>query len=73
MDLTRTVVEDAIRSFLAEDVGYGDITTNALLDSELKAEGQVVCKENAAIAGIEAEHGWSDRRGPEWHDGTLGG
>jgi nicotinate-nucleotide pyrophosphorylase (carboxylating) len=53
LDLTTTFVEDAIRSFLAEDIGYGDITTNALLDSELKAEGQVVCKENAVIAGIE--------------------
>src|SRR6267378_2283248 len=53
MDLTRTVVEDAIRSFLAEDVGYGDITTNALIDSKLRAEGRVVCKENAVIAGIE--------------------
>jgi nicotinate-nucleotide pyrophosphorylase (carboxylating) len=53
LDLTRTVVEDAIRSFLAEDIGYGDITTNALLDSELRAEGRVVCKENAVIVGIE--------------------
>jgi nicotinate-nucleotide pyrophosphorylase (carboxylating) len=53
LDLTRTAVEDAIRSFLAEDIGYGDITTNALVDSELRAEGQVVCKENAVIAGIE--------------------
>ena len=57
MDLTRTVVEDAIRSFLAEDIGYGDITTNALLDSDLKAEGQAVCKENAVIAGIEESVG----------------
>jgi nicotinate-nucleotide pyrophosphorylase (carboxylating) len=53
LDLARTVVEDAIRSFLAEDVGYGDITTNALIDSKLRAEGRVVCKENAVIAGIE--------------------
>jgi len=53
LDLTRTVVEDAIRSFLAEDIGYGDITTDALVDSKLRAEGRVVCKENAVIAGIE--------------------
>jgi nicotinate-nucleotide pyrophosphorylase (carboxylating) len=53
LNLARTVVEDAIRSFLAEDVGYGDITTNALVDSKLRAEGRVVCKENAVIAGIE--------------------
>jgi nicotinate-nucleotide pyrophosphorylase (carboxylating) len=53
LDLARTVVEDAIRFFLTEDIGYGDITTNALLDSKLRADGRVVCKENAVIAGIE--------------------
>jgi len=38
---------------LAEDIGYGDITTNALIDPKKKAEGRVVCKENAVVAGIE--------------------
>jgi nicotinate-nucleotide pyrophosphorylase (carboxylating) len=73
LDLTRTVVEDAIRSFLAEDIGYGDITTNALLGSELKAEGQVVCKENAVIAGIEESVALLELTGchgtPRAHDG----
>ena len=53
MDLNRSIVENAIRSFLAEDLGYGDITTNVLVDSERKGEGRVVCRENAVIAGIE--------------------
>jgi nicotinate-nucleotide pyrophosphorylase (carboxylating) len=53
MDLNRSVVEDMIRSFLAEDLGYGDITTNVLLDSKLRGKGEVVCRENAVIAGIE--------------------
>ncbi len=53
MDLNRSIVESAIRSFLAEDLGYGDITTNVLVDSERKGEGRVVCRENAVIAGIE--------------------
>jgi nicotinate-nucleotide pyrophosphorylase (carboxylating) len=38
---------------MAEDIGYEDITTNALIDSKQKAEAQVVCKENAVVAGIE--------------------
>ena len=38
---------------MAEDLGYGDITTNVLVDSERKGEGRVVCRENAVIAGIE--------------------
>jgi nicotinate-nucleotide pyrophosphorylase (carboxylating) len=46
-------VEDAVRSFLAEDVGFGDITTEALINSEETAAGRVVCKENATVAGIE--------------------
>src|SRR2546427_10771670 len=53
MDLNRSVVETAIRSFLAEDLGYGDITTNVLVDSELSGEGRVICKENAVVAGID--------------------
>jgi nicotinate-nucleotide pyrophosphorylase (carboxylating) len=53
LDLARSIVEDTVRSFLAEDIGYGDITTTALIDSKQKAEGRVVCKENAVVAGIE--------------------
>src|SRR5437899_4179188 len=53
LDLNRSVVENAIRSFLAEDLGYGDITTNVLVDSERGGEGRVVCRENAVIAGID--------------------
>jgi len=53
LDLTRLAVEDALRSFIAEDVGYGDITTNALVDPKRKSQGRVVCKENAVIAGLD--------------------
>jgi nicotinate-nucleotide pyrophosphorylase (carboxylating) len=53
LDLPRSVLVDAVRSFLAEDVGYGDITTDALITPKQIAEGRVVCKENATIAGIE--------------------
>ncbi|HVH15701.1 MAG TPA: carboxylating nicotinate-nucleotide diphosphorylase [Candidatus Angelobacter sp.] len=38
---------------MAEDIGYGDITTNALIHSEQEAEGRVVCHESAVVAGIE--------------------
>ncbi len=47
------VVEKAVKSFLAEDVGYGDITTDALVDAGLEAEAVVVCKEAAVVAGLE--------------------
>ena len=53
MNTNDFIVEHALRSFLAEDIGYGDITTNALVDSKLRAEGRIVCKESALIAGVE--------------------
>jgi nicotinate-nucleotide pyrophosphorylase (carboxylating) len=53
LDPARLLVEDAVRSFLSEDIGFGDITTNALINSNQGAEGRVVCKESAVVAGIE--------------------
>jgi nicotinate-nucleotide pyrophosphorylase (carboxylating) len=45
-------VEEAIKSFLAEDIGYGDITTDAIIDPRQRAEAVVTCKEEAVIAGV---------------------
>jgi nicotinate-nucleotide pyrophosphorylase (carboxylating) len=53
LDLARSTIEDSLRSFIAEDVGLGDITTDALVDSKRIGEGHVICKENATIAGID--------------------
>ena len=46
------LIEEALEKFLDEDIGHGDITTDALVDSRTKATGQVVCKERAVIAGL---------------------
>ncbi len=53
MSPTNVNVEDAIKSFLAEDIGYGDITTDAIIDPRLRAEAIVICKEEAVIAGLD--------------------
>ena len=53
MVLPKSVVENAVISFLAEDIGYGDITSEALINPKGTAEGRIVCKENATAAGIE--------------------
>src|SRR5213594_2476264 len=45
-------IEETLEKFLDEDIGQGDITTDALVDSKLRATGQVVCKERAVIAGL---------------------
>src|SRR5437667_12576806 len=46
------LIEETLEKFLDEDIGHGDITTDALVDSKLRATGQVVCKERAVIAGL---------------------
>ena len=46
------LIEETLEKFLDEDIGHGDITTDALVDSRTKATGQVVCKERAVIAGL---------------------
>jgi len=46
--MTRTPVE----VFLHEDIGYGDITTQALIDEGVIAEAEVVAKEECVIAGV---------------------
>ena len=41
-----------LRQFLAEDIGYGDITTDAIVKHRTQAIGYVVCKETGVVAGI---------------------
>jgi nicotinate-nucleotide pyrophosphorylase (carboxylating) len=46
------LIEEALEKFLDEDIGHGDITTDALVDPAAQAKGQVICKERAIIAGL---------------------
>jgi nicotinate-nucleotide pyrophosphorylase (carboxylating) len=41
-----------LEEFLDEDVGYGDITTESIVDPTTTSTGQVVCKERALVAGL---------------------
>src|SRR5438445_13821472 len=50
--LLESIVESVLRGFLAEDIGFGDITTDALVRHDIQATGYVVCKETGVIAGI---------------------
>ncbi len=45
-------IEKSLRFFIAEDLGYGDITTDALVKPGAVATGHVVCNEPAVIAGL---------------------
>ena len=52
MELARSILEETLRSFLREDLGYGDITTDSLVDPETKGTATVVCNEPAMISGL---------------------
>ncbi len=52
MGLERKLIEKILEGFLDEDIGHGDITTDALVDPSIAAIGTVVCKERAVVAGL---------------------
>jgi nicotinate-nucleotide pyrophosphorylase (carboxylating) len=47
-------VDETVRRALAEDVGKGDLTTDALVPGSLRAEGVIYSKEQGVLAGMSA-------------------
>jgi nicotinate-nucleotide pyrophosphorylase (carboxylating) len=47
----------AIGEFLAEDIGRGDITTQATVGGEIRAQGRFLAKEYLVICGLEIAEG----------------
>jgi nicotinate-nucleotide pyrophosphorylase (carboxylating) len=43
---------DLVRSALAEDVGRGDLTVNALIPTKMEAEARLVAKEDLVVCGM---------------------
>jgi len=52
LELAKSVLEETLRSFLREDLGYGDITTDSLVDPETQGTATVLCNEPAVISGL---------------------
>ena len=50
-------MEERIRRFLAEDVGSGDITTDAIVPPDHLSEALIIAKEECVIAGHEFARG----------------
>src|SRR5207253_8541450 len=46
------VLDPLIQAALAEDVGDGDITTDAILPPEMTCRAKVVCKQDGVIAAL---------------------
>ena len=53
MFLPRKILEDKLRTMLAEDIGQGDITTALIDPAETTVEAEVISKESGIAAGIE--------------------
>jgi nicotinate-nucleotide pyrophosphorylase (carboxylating) len=51
-DLDMAAARDAVRRALAEDVGEGDVTTEALVPEGVRAEGVFLAREAGVAAGI---------------------
>ena len=44
---------EIVRRALAEDLGWGDITTEATVDSSLRARGVILAKSDCVVAGLD--------------------
>jgi len=53
MFIPRKVLEEKLTQLLVDDVGQGDVTTAALVSSDLTVEAEVLSKEAGVAAGIE--------------------
>jgi nicotinate-nucleotide pyrophosphorylase (carboxylating) len=48
-----TEIEACIKRALAEDIGSGDATTNAIVPSGVKIRGDIIAKETGIVAGLD--------------------
>ncbi|MBV8301740.1 MAG: carboxylating nicotinate-nucleotide diphosphorylase [Candidatus Dormibacteraeota bacterium] len=45
-------IDALIHNALAEDVGAGDVTSNAVIPADMTCRGKIVCKEDGVVAGL---------------------
>src|SRR4029077_4351938 len=50
--LAPEILDQLINDALAEDVGGGDLTSDAILAREMTCRGKIVCKQDGVIAGL---------------------
>ena len=53
MFVPRKIMEEKLRQMLAEDIGQGDVTAQAIIPPNLEAKAIVLAKEEGTVAGIE--------------------
>lgn len=53
MFVPRSILEEKLRQILADDIGLGDITAQAVIPKNLAVKAIVIAKEEGVVAGIE--------------------
>lgn len=53
MELTKDQIESIVDEALEEDLGQGDVTTDALVPANLNAKASILVKDEGVLAGIE--------------------
>src|SRR5579863_502343 len=53
MDVGHPEIVDAVRRALEEDIGSGDVTSNACVPPGREASGEFIAKEAQVVAGVE--------------------
>lgn len=48
----RSYVREIVKAAIEEDIGFGDLTTNALISPNISAKAQIVAKEAMIVAGL---------------------
>lgn len=51
--LDRFLIEDILKNALREDISYVDITSEYLIDGDLKGEAVIIAKERGVVCGID--------------------
>ena len=52
MNFCPPILRDKLTQFISEDIGFEDITTEALIDNSIQADAVVICNEKAVVAGM---------------------
>lgn len=64
-DADGNAIDDLINRAIAEDIRTGDVTTNAIISDDQKAEAFWVAKESGVIAGLEVGRKVFERMDPD--------
>src|SRR4029434_697663 len=51
--LDPALYREAVRRALAEDLGWGDVTTEATVGPQSRARGEIIAKADCVIAGLD--------------------